>query len=153
MYEPILRNSALKRYSVNGFSGVNETENAKDNEFVYTENIVGAFPAAAVRPHIKKYDTVAADICRVVALEENGDSYLFTGIAEDEQGVRFFYKNEVQPLDGSYVYNLAAESVCRMGGKILIFPDKVCFDENAPEKGVYDMTRSVSITDAEFYSE
>lgn len=153
MYEPIVRSQKLKKYVINGFKGVNETESISDNELSFTENAVGAYPAVSVRPHMKKYDTVAADIERIVSLEKDGEGYLFTGIATDEGGRKFFYKNEEQPLLGGYAYSLEAESVCRMNGKIFIFPDKVYFDENEPENGLCDMTRSVSISSAKFHSE
>lgn len=152
MYEPILKTSGLNRYAVNGFKGINETEAAADNELVYTENVTGAFPSVSTRPHIKQLDTVGADIKRIAGLEKSGEGYLFTGIAEDENGVRFFYRNSPVPFEGLYAYTLKAESVCIMGTKIMIFPDKVYFDEAAPDSGLCDMTRSESISSAQFYS-
>lgn len=153
MYEPIVRSSKLKRYAINGFKGLNETESIADNEFAFCENVVGAYPAVSVRPHMKIYDMVGADAEKIISLERDGESYLFTGIASDESGRKFFYKSKEQPLADSYTYTLTAESVCRMNGKIFIFPDKVYFDENAPEKGLCDMTRSVSVVSARFSSE
>lgn len=150
MYEPIVKSSKLKRYMINGFKGLNETESISDNEFAFCENVVGAYPAVSVRPHMKIYDMVGADAEKTVSLEKDGENYLFTGIASDESGRKFFYKSSEQSLAGSYTYTLTAESVCRMNGKIFIFPDKVYFDENAPEKGLCDMTRSVSADSVKF---
>lgn len=152
MYEPILKTSGLNRYAVNGFKGINETDSAADNELVYTENVTGSFPSVSTRPHIKRLDTTGADIKRAARLEKIGEGYLFTGIAEDESGVRFFYRNSPVPFEGLYSYTLTAESVCIMGTKIMIFPDKVYFDEDSPENGLRDMTRSESISSAQFYS-
>lgn len=153
MYEPIMNASRLPRYSINGFKGVNETESASDSELKFAENIVGAYPAAAVRPHIMSLDTIGADIDKIFEVEKKGDTYLFTGMAEDENGRRFFFKNTAAALEGVKSYSLDARSMCRMNGKIFIFPDKVYFDESAPENGLCDMTRSESVTNAVFHSE
>ena len=61
-----------------------------------------------------------------------------------------FYRNSPVPFEGLYSYTLTAESVCIMGTKIMIFPDKVYFDEDSPENGLRDMTRSESISSAPF---
>lgn len=153
MYEPIIRAARLPRYAVNGFRGVNETQSAADNEFKLTENIVGDFPAAAVRPHIKAVDAAGGDVDRIFEVERDGDVYLLTGIVEDDKGRRFFYRGSPAALEGTESYSLDAQSICRMNGRIFIFPDKVYFDESAPSAGLRDMTRSESITQAVFHSE
>lgn len=151
MFQPILRSGNLKKFELDTFGGLNATQTIADEEFTDMRNMTAAYPYIAVRSGRKILDTFGGSAKKIIDLTMDSGQWKFTGIGMVMGKTGFYYENEHIPYQKNTQYDLKAESTVRMGRKIYIFPDKLFFDLDYPDKGLQDMGMTVNGTALKFY--
>lgn len=146
MYQPMIEAKAMSEVSIGEFGGLNETDTIKDNEFAALLNISShAAPYITTRPRRDRIPMPkGVTVKKMLRFEREGA--VFTGLGESGGKVKFFYQSECVEQDGTEDYQLQAEDMAQLNGRVYLFPDGLYFDPEHREEGLKSMTVKTSAT-------